>query len=268
MQTDITLGPCRLICGDCLDVLPTLERVDQIITDPPYARDVYTRMRNPDSASGSGKIGGGSAVARMRAASINRPNPGQRGTMPRLAKLAAGDIGFIDDILSPVAAHFARLAGRWSLVFSDVETCHLWRAALESGGARYIRTGAWVKPDAMPQMTGDRPGVGFEPCTIVHAKGAMRWNGGGKSALWTHNTCKVDRPDHPCPKPIPLMLQLVRQFSDEEETVLDAFMGSGTTGIACIRTGRKFIGVEKSLEHFATAVDRIKRELQQQTFAF
>ncbi len=46
-------------------------------------------------------------------------------------------------------------------------------------------------------------------------------------------------------------------------TVLDPYMGSGTTGIACIRTGRRFIGIEKDPTHYATALKRIKRELAQ-----
>jgi DNA modification methylase len=47
------------------------------------------------------------------------------------------------------------------------------------------------------------------------------------------------------------------------ETILDPFMGSGTTGIACIRTGRRFVGIEKDPTHYATAVERIKNELAQ-----
>jgi DNA modification methylase len=46
-------------------------------------------------------------------------------------------------------------------------------------------------------------------------------------------------------------------------TVLDPYMGSASTAIACIRTGRKFIGIEKDPKHFATAVERISRELEQ-----
>src|SRR6185436_15606108 len=112
---------------------------------------------------------------------------------------------------------------------------HRWKAALTGAGLRYVRTGAWIKPDAMPQMSGDRPAVGFEPATICHAQGPMRWNGGGRQAAWTYGTCKIDRPDHPCPKPVPLMVHLVTDFSDPGETILDPFMGSGTTLVAAKR---------------------------------
>lgn len=68
---------------------------------------------------------------------------------------------------------------------------------------------------------------------------------------------------HPCEKPEKIITEMVRRSSNENETVIDPFMGSGTTGIACIRTGRSFIGIEKDPRHYATAEARIRRELQQ-----
>lgn len=66
---------------------------------------------------------------------------------------------------------------------------------------------------------------------------------------------------HPSQKPTPLMAWLLYEARVEEgATVLDPYMGSGTTGIACLRTGRKFIGIEKDPAHFATALERIRRE--------
>jgi site-specific DNA-methyltransferase (adenine-specific) len=63
------------------------------------------------------------------------------------------------------------------------------------------------------------------------------------------------------------MNEWINDFTDSGETVLDPFMGSGTTGIACIRTGRKFIGIEIDPGYFQIACDRIRRELQQTTLA-
>ena len=228
-----------LYLGDCREILPQLERVNHVITDPPYARDVYVRLSQPNTKEGSGTPG-----------RLSVPLKGKQGRPIHdlkdgaLARMAAGDIGAIDEALEPVALQIGRLVARWALVFSDVETCFRWRAELERGSLRYVRTGAWVKPDAMPQMSGDRPAVGFEPCTIAHAQGPMRWNGGGRQAVWTYNTCKIDRPDHPCPKPETLMQHLVSDFSDEGETILDPFAGSGTTLVAAKRLGRKAIGIE------------------------
>ena len=65
---------------------------------------------------------------------------------------------------------------------------------------------------------------------------------------------------HPCPKPVEWMEWLVAKASAfESETILDPFMGSGTTGIACIRTDRKFIGIEREPKYFDLACDRIQR---------
>jgi DNA modification methylase len=235
--------------GDCREILPQLSPVEHVITDPPYARDVYVRMSMPATKAGSG------SPARL-GVNVKGENWTKR-QGGALAKLAAGDIGAIDEMLDGVARDIGRLLQRWALVFSDVETCFRWRQQLEDAGLRYVRTGAWVKPDAMPQMSGDRPAVGFEPCTIAHAQGPMRWNGGGRQAVWTYGTCKVDRPDHPCPKPEPLMAHLVRDFTDEGETILDPFMGSGTTLVAAKRLGRKAIGIEREEKYCEIAAKRL-----------
>ena len=71
---------------------------------------------------------------------------------------------------------------------------------------------------------------------------------------------------HPTQKPVPLMAWCMERAGVlEGATVLDPYMGSGTTGIACLRTGRNFIGIEKDPKHFATALERIKREESQGT---
>lgn len=227
-----------LFLGDCRDILPQLEVVDHVITDPPYARDVYLRMRKLESAS------------------TTRP----KRVGPNIRKMAAGEIGDINDVAPVIAPEIARMVRRWVIVFSDVEFCAEWRRLLEDAGLRYIRTGAWVKPDAMPQMTGDRPAVGFEPCTIAHAQSALRWNGGGKQALWTYCTAKGNgRPDHPCPKPEGLMNELIALFTDAGETICDPFAGSGTTLLASKRHGRKAVGIERE-ERFC---ELIAKRLQQ-----
>jgi len=68
---------------------------------------------------------------------------------------------------------------------------------------------------------------------------------------------------HPTQKPVALMEYMIRTYTNPCEVVIDFTMGSGTTGIACIRTGRKFIGIEKDPAHYATALKRIKNELAQ-----
>jgi site-specific DNA-methyltransferase (adenine-specific) len=69
---------------------------------------------------------------------------------------------------------------------------------------------------------------------------------------------------HPTQKPVALMAWAMDQVKvPEGATVLDPYMGSGTTGIACLRTNRNFIGIEKDAAHFATACARLERECNQ-----
>ena len=70
-------------------------------------------------------------------------------------------------------------------------------------------------------------------------------------------------PDHPSPKPIEYMKKLVDRISEKGDTILDPFMGSGTTGVACVQTGRNFIGIEIDPTYFAIAEKRIKDAQQQ-----
>lgn len=260
MQPYYEDGSVKLFCGDCREVLPRLDIVDHVLTDPPYARDVYQRLQSPKTHKGSG------TPARM----LGKFGPPAMGNKARasIEKLAAGAIGSIDEMLSEVALEIARMTRRWALVFSDAESIHNWRFQLESAGMRYVRTGAWFKPDPMPQFSGDRPAVGFEPCTICHAQGPMRWNGGGAAATWTYGTVKKDRPDHPCPKPLGLMRELVYLFTDPDELILDPFVGSGTTLIAAKQLGRRAIGIEIDEKFAEVAARRLEETAKQQTLEF
>jgi site-specific DNA-methyltransferase (adenine-specific)/modification methylase len=69
---------------------------------------------------------------------------------------------------------------------------------------------------------------------------------------------------HPTQKPVGLMTAIIKDYTQRGETIFDPFMGSGTTGIACVRTGRKFIGIEIEPEYFEIAVKRIEAELNRE----
>lgn len=70
----------------------------------------------------------------------------------------------------------------------------------------------------------------------------------------------TERGLHPTQKPVPLLEYLVKTYSNEGDTVLDNCMGSGSTGVACLRTGRHFIGIEKDPQYFQIAKERIENE--------
>ena len=217
--------------GDCREVLSHMpdQSVDAVITDPPYSAHVHGAARSSRMVSANDRGGRYGADVRRNV-----------------------DLGFAHlepEVRDECARHFAALARRWVLVFSDTESSHLWRNALETGGLDYVRTGAWVKLGCTPQFSGDRPATGFEAVTIAHPKGRKRWNGGGKHAVWTHPIV-LDRGRngarlHTTQKPLGLMGELVGLFTDEGETVLDPFAGSGTTLVAAKQAGRKSIGIEQ-----------------------
>jgi len=133
-------------------------------------------------------------------------------------------------------------------------------AELEKQGIPLVRLGVWTKKNAAPQFTGDRPGVGWEAIAILHREGKKRWNGGGHHAVWA---CNVEHGEHPTQKPLPLLMDWVTKFTDPGETVLDPFMGSATTGVACLTLGRKFIGIEKRPDYFELACARLAEAYSQ-----
>jgi len=221
--------------GSCLDVLPTLGPVDHVITDPPYETEAHTKQRRPKRGTG---------VLAVEPLSFPPLTENER----RVS-----------------GAEFARLVRRWCLVFCQVEAAMKWRESLAP--LRYVRTCVWYKPDGTPQLTGDRPGMGYESIVVCHAAGASRWNGGGSCGVFVHSArWSGGTPhDHPTEKPCSLMLDLVEKFTDEGEVILDAFAGSGTTGIACLRLGRRFIGIEKDPRYFDLACERLRAEEQGST---
>jgi hypothetical protein len=113
---------------------------------------------------------------------------------------------------------------------------------------------AWLKPAAM-----GRSPVGFcnwEPMVL--------WGSGSGQSVDVFTAAIVpdrDLDGHPCPKPLKWGIESVARAALIGATVLDPFMGSGTTGVACVRTGRKFIGIEKEPKYFDIAVKRIEAEL-------
>jgi site-specific DNA-methyltransferase (adenine-specific) len=220
-------GNARLILGDCLEILPSLAQVDAVITDPPY---------------------GNTETHESHLSKITLRNGEPAGQV-------LGFDGIDERQMVEIASGWVSLARRW-VVF----TCE-WKfaKALDDTGI-LVRLGIWRKPDGAPQFTGDRPGTGWEAVAICHRKGRKRWNGGGKHAFWTYPKGQ-NNTGHPTGKPLGLFADFVSDFTDSGETILDPFMGSGTTGVACIRAGRKFIGIEREPKYFEIAKKRIQDEL-------
>lgn len=242
---DVLSGDARwcVVQGDMREVLVSLPDsfAHVVATDPPYSEKVHASVRSA-----------------------------KRAEMPDVADFEcrtrrAVDLGF-GHLGAPLrraaAAQFARLSTRWTLVFSDIESCWLWRLSLEASGLKYLRTGAWDRIGGAPQFTGTEPANAVETITIAHQPGRRHWNGGGKRAFYSwpivaNRLGQRGSRVHPTQKPLELMLDLLEDFTDPDDIVLDPFCGSGTTGVAAVKLGRRFIGVELDEAHAESARGRI-----------
>lgn len=233
-----------LTLGDCIEGMRGLadKSVDHTIMDPPFEEEAHSKGRRVGSSL-------------LRTPGDNWREKGFDAA-PVVKQIAYPPIS--DDERSASAREVARLTKRWILVFCQSEAAHKWRSCLEAAGAQYIRTGVYWKADAQPQYSGDRPGVGWEAIVIAHGMprtGRTRWNGGGKCARWDASAdarfgkkLAVDGQ-----KPERLMVQLVEDFTEVGDLVLDPFTGAGTTGVACLKTGRRFLGFERLPAHHSIA---------------
>lgn len=196
----------EIIHGDCIEVMRGMAdaSVDAVICDPPY-----------DAKTHAGARYGGD------------------GSLKKIDFAVLPDFAWVAEAL--------RITRSWIAAFCSLE---MLAGYMGSAGDRYVRGGVWHRTNSAPQFTGDRPAQACDGIAIMHAQGHhMRWNGHGRQAFWQTPIEQGER-FHPTQKPICLMEWLLRDFTSPGDTVLDPFMGSGTTGVACVNLGRNFIGIE------------------------
>lgn len=226
------IGDARLYLGDALAILPELQP-QHIISDPPYEDELHKAM---------GRI---------------QRNDGQK---------MIDDLGFdgVNLDRASIAAACVNASSGWVILFTLAEGVRAWRDDLQAAGAKWDTTCFWIKPDASPRFNGQGPARGAECFVTCWAgQGYRRWNGGGKRGVYTHCVNTNRQGEHPTEKPVPLMMELVADFTQAGETVCDPFLGSGTTGVACTLLGRKFIGIEQNPQWFDLACRRIEAAYKQ-----
>lgn len=215
------IGPHELWLGDCREILPTLGKVDAVVTDPPYGMDW-----NTDST----RFSGGQRVGRGEG----------RSDWGRIA---------MDDVAFDPAP--------W-LEFRDVI---LWGSNHYAASLPTGTTLVWLKRYA------DQYGMFLSDAEIG-------WKKGGHGVYCLHAPDSIGRRQkeftgspfggetaHPTQKPIALMEWCLHRV--DAHTILDPFMGSGTTGVACQKLGRKFIGIEIEPKYFDIACRRIEQAMAQ-----
>jgi site-specific DNA-methyltransferase (adenine-specific)/modification methylase len=108
----------------------------------------------------------------------------------------------------------------------------------------------WYKRDAVPTMA---------DCELAWTN----FDANVRLFDWTIAQTNGERVNHPTQKPLELMKWCIEKLPDKTETILDPFMGSGTTGVACAKLGRKFIGIELEPKYFDIACKRIEAAYKQ-----
>ena len=209
----VIIGDATLYLGDCMDILPTLQKVDAVITDPPYGIGIDRAM-----AASSGRIVG-KGVA--------------KGTY-----VASG----WDD--APMGLELAEL------IMSKGQKIIFW------GGNYY------GLPASQCWLVWDKRVNGhFADCELAWTN----WHKAVRRLQWRWNGMirqGNEERHHPTQKPLEVMKWVIT-LCPKAESILDPFMGSGTTGVAAIQMGRKFIGIEREPKYFDIACQRIEQAMSQ-----
>lgn len=200
MSEPVKIGRATLYMGDCREVLPTLPRVNAVVTDPPYGIGFAARPTNCQRRAGK------------------TPETWDDSTVPIVTSLP------------------------------EIAPCIIW------GGNYYELPPSrgwlsWFKPDAPPSM------ASFE----------LAWTSFDANARQLSVSIGETNPErvgHPTQKPLRLMKWCLG-FVSEAQTILDPFMGSGTTGVAAVQMGRDFIGIEREPKYFDIACKRIEQAQRQ-----
>lgn len=214
MRTEV-IGDATLYLGDCLEILPTLGRVDAVVTDPPYGISY-----DAQAAAGSG-LRSGNGFAR-------------KGKY----EFRGWDKSTADDAV--------------------LASIQLAESAVVFGGNYYELppSSCWLVWDK--EINGQ-----FADCELAWTnldKPVRRirhmWNGGIRKD-------QEPRTAHPTQKPVGVMKWCIEHLPSDARTILDPFMGSGTTGVAALQLGRKFIGIEIDETYFSIACKRIEEAWKQ-----
>jgi site-specific DNA-methyltransferase (adenine-specific) len=238
-----TIGEATLYLGDCREILPTLPKVDAVVTDPPY--------------------------------SISTPGVGR---WEQRYGRTPGDLDFFegDDDWEGMATKVCEAVALATALLEAHGSVYVWCGHRQFGriisqleaAAWSTRFLVWSKMHPVPAAPGAGWPSGAELCVYGYRSG-RRW--AWRTCPFASNVFVADgfrfgkpgKVDHPTQKPIEVIDPLIRASSFRDDMILDPFMGSGTTGVAAIKLGRKFIGIEIEPKYFDIACRRIEEAAAQ-----
>jgi site-specific DNA-methyltransferase (adenine-specific) len=224
-------GTVELWLGDCRDVLPTLGPVDAVVTDPPYGIGYSSSWKT----SMNGEL--------------------------RTSRSSFGEDTFNDgwiilafQVASPNACLYC---------FTRWDVLQRWKESIEGAGWKVKQRLIWNK---CHWKMGDLDYYGSQTEDVLFAiKGHPEMQYANRCNLFVSSSAYLPEGqfDHPTQKPEVVLRKFVADSTTVGATVLDPFMGSGTTGVACVQLGRRFVGVEIDEGYFKIAVKRISDALLQ-----
>lgn len=195
----VQIGNATLYLGDCMDILPTLDKVDAVITDPPYGiADDYLK-------------------------------PSSKGEWANLYSEKINWDSFAPNDSVKIAISLSEKAIVW--------------------GGNYFSLPpkrGWLIWDKMQSHSSGHAELAWTNLDIPI-----------RSFAYSRVQLSAEHKQHPTQKPISLMIWCI-ELAKKPETILDPFMGSGTTGVAAVQMGRKFIGIEREPKYFEIACKRIE----------
>jgi site-specific DNA-methyltransferase (adenine-specific) len=238
------IGRATLYLGDALEVMEQLGKVDAIVTDPPYCSGAVGEAQR-SAAKGQG----------LRAETIKKLGWFVGDNM--------GTAGFAYLLRYFAIRALECLHGNGSLLlFCDWRMVPNIAPAIESAGFRYQNMICWDKGSM-----GLGRGFRTQHEIILHfTAGSPEYHDLGTPNVLKSGRVTAAEREHQTQKPVDLLARLLKVVCPVGGIVLDPFMGSGTTGVAALETGRDFIGVERGDEHFATACKRIEDAQRQGDF--